>query len=46
MCDGNLGGFVSVIVFVTVIITPHVDPLLAGVVLLKRTEARLIKNYK
>ena len=38
--------FFAVILFVTVIRTPHGDPLLAGFVVLKREEAKLIKRYK
>ena len=39
-------GLIAVIVFITVIGTPHGDPLLDGFVGLKREEDRLIKNHQ
>ena len=39
---GKLGGFVSVIMIVAVVGTPHGVPVLAGFVELQRVESRLI----
>ena len=38
--------FIDVILIVYIIITTHGDTLLAGFVVLPRTEARLLKNHK
>ena len=43
-CNGKWYGFVAVIVFIAVIITPHSDTLCAGFVGLQRAKARLITS--
>ena len=43
-CNGCWDGFVTVIAFVSVIVTPHGDPLLSGFVGLQREEAIRIKK--
>ena len=45
-CNGNLNGFVSVIVIVAPVGTPHSVPLITGFVVLHQSEAILIKSKK
>ena len=44
--NGKLDGFVAIILFVSVVGTPHNFLLIAGVVVLQQAEARLLKKYK